>query len=102
MEWVGLQNQGTSQVTLETLMIPAYFDAQGGNAGSIIITGTALISYTTCHLHNQRSLTDEEEAAFDLKVPYVSSAEIPEVAQVNANEENGGAMVSVKATMVAN
>lgn len=85
-----LINDGTNQVTLKTLMIPAYYDTQNGNAGSITINGTALITYTTRQLYDGRALTGPEESHFTLAVP-LSHTKDPEVSQQAMEmDENAG------------
>jgi hypothetical protein len=57
-------NNNDNPVTLSTLMITEYFNAQGGDTGSILIQGTAQISYNSHHLQGGRFLDDVEEAPF--------------------------------------
>ncbi|KAL7481737.1 hypothetical protein ACHAW6_007410 [Cyclotella cf. meneghiniana] len=91
-----MKNEGSNAVTLETLMIPVYYDSQGGNAGSITISGTALISYYDAGsrrlLWSTRSGTktaEKEEATFSLQVVLAMRNESPDVA-----EESGEMMDS--------
>ena len=83
-------NNNANPVTLSTLMITGYYDAQGGDAGSILIQGTAQIAYTSRRLQGGRFLEDVEEAPFGLQVPLVRRVSAPEVAQISAEEGNVG------------
>ncbi|KAL7481896.1 hypothetical protein ACHAW6_007577 [Cyclotella cf. meneghiniana] len=87
-------NGNAQSVTLRTLMIPAYFDSQGGSAGSITIEGTAEISYSARHLVSSRYLGEVEEALFGLEVPLIHHFDDQKVVQVNA-EGNFGNIVGL-------
>jgi hypothetical protein len=67
-----VSNSGTSAVDLETLMIPTYYDLQGGSEGSVVIEGTAELTYS-------RRLTEsiialggvKEDTDFSIDIPLV-------------------------------
>jgi len=86
-------NDNAKSITLRTLMIPVYFDAQGGNSGSIVIEGIAKISYPARRLVSSRYLGEVEEALFGLEVPLVHHVDDLEIAQMNAEEGNVGRIV---------
>jgi len=86
-------NDNAKSVTLQTLIIPVYFDAQGGNFGSVVIEGTAEISYSARNLVSRRYLGEVEEALFGIEVHLVRHVEDPEVAQNNSEERNVGSIV---------
>ena len=68
-----------------------YFDSQGGKAGSITITGTAMISYSSRRLKGSRSLrVIKEEFPFGLDVPLVVATDTPEVARIKSEERSVG------------
>ncbi len=76
-------------------MIPVYFDAQGGDSGSIVIAGTAEITYDARRLvSGPRYLSEVEEALFGLEVPLARRVDDVEVSQMNAKEENFGYVAS--------
>ena len=87
-------NDNANSVALRTLMIPVYFDAQGGDSGSIVIAGTAEITYDARRLvSGPRYLGEVEEASFGLEVPLAHRGNDVEVAQMNAEEGNLGFVV---------
>ncbi|KAL7480678.1 hypothetical protein ACHAW6_006347 [Cyclotella cf. meneghiniana] len=79
-------NDETNQVTLKTLMIPAYYDAQNGNSGSITISGTALVSYTSRHLSDEHVIGGREDSPFTIEVP-LRLAENPDLSHQTIEEE---------------
>lgn len=81
-------NEGTSAVTLATLMIPVYYDSQGGQAGSVTITGTADITYMSRrHLSRELMLDDKVESApFELEILLTLSQNNPLVAQKSRDD----------------
>lgn len=83
-------------VTLSTLMIPVFYDLQGGNAGSITINGTASIIYSR-RLESGRFLEDDEEGKFLIELPLVERS-VPVVVD-SVTEENAG-QVSVLSRVV--
>lgn len=84
-------NDNATSVTLRTLVIPAYFDAQGGSSGSIVIKGTAKIFYSARRLVSDRFLHEEVvEAPFGLQVPLARRVDDPAIAPVIVEEGNFG------------
>ena len=74
-------------------MFPAYFDGQRGGFGSILIEGTAQISYSTSHLENRRYIGEVEESVFGLEVPLVCNVIDLEEAHINVEARNFGNIV---------
>lgn len=84
------------QVTLETLLLPAYYDAlDGGVDGSLAVSGTILLSYVDM---NRRRLGRElqggnqvqDESPFSVNIPLENQNGNPEIAQ----ERNGSSAAS--------
>jgi len=78
---------GANPVTLSTLMIPVFYDLQGGNAGSITISGTASIIYSR-RLESGRFLQDDEEGKFIIEIP-LADRSVPVVVDSVAEENTG-------------
>jgi len=79
-------------VTLSTLMVPIFYDLQGGNAGSVIINGTASIIYSR-RLESGRFLNDDEEGKFLIEIP-LGERSVPEVVELVV-EENAGPLLGL-------
>ncbi|KAL7484596.1 hypothetical protein ACHAW6_014891 [Cyclotella cf. meneghiniana] len=86
-------NDNGKSVMLQTLIIPVYFDALGGSAGSIVIEGTAEISYSARRLVGSSYLGEVEEALFGLEVPLIRYVDDPEIAQIIAKKRNFGSIL---------
>jgi hypothetical protein len=80
------ENQA-NPVTLSTLMIPVFYDLQGGSAGSITINGAASIIYSR-RLESGRFLQDEEEGKFLIEIP-LADRSVPVVVDSVAEENSG-------------
>ncbi|KAL7479160.1 hypothetical protein ACHAW6_004928 [Cyclotella cf. meneghiniana] len=78
-------NDNAKSITLQTLMIPLYFDLQGATSGSLVIEGIVEISYSARHLVDNRNLAVTEEA-FALEVPLSPHVDYPEIAQINTDD----------------
>jgi len=84
-------------VTLSTLMIPIFYDLQGGNAGRVTINGTASIIYSR-RLESGRVLEDDEEGKFLIELP-LDERSVPVVVDSVA-EENAGWVLGLTSVVV--
>eukprot|EP00569_Conticribra_weissflogii_P019159 CAMPEP_0171445476 /NCGR_PEP_ID=MMETSP0881-20121228/36030_1 /TAXON_ID=67004 /ORGANISM="Thalassiosira weissflogii, Strain CCMP1336" /LENGTH=496 /DNA_ID=CAMNT_0011969493 /DNA_START=212 /DNA_END=1702 /DNA_ORIENTATION=+ len=98
----------SGQVTLETLLIPAYYDALGGGAGgSLEVSGTVLLSYVASSGRRLgRELQDgnqvQDASPFSLSIPVENPTVIPKVAEVGSgNSASGFSVVTAAVTVVA-
>lgn len=96
----------SGQVTLETLLIPAYYDALSGGAdGSLEVSGTVLLSYVASSGRRLgRELQDgnqvQNASPFLLSIPLENPNEIPKVAEVG-NGNSASNFIATTMTMVA-
>lgn len=102
------------EVTLETLLIPAYYDAlDGGASGSLEVSGTVLLSYVDIAAENQRRLGRDlqdgdqvqEDSPFSISIPLNNPSDVPEIAQgvdeSSASSFNMAMVISVTGGVMA-
>ncbi len=77
-------------VTLSTLMIPVFYDLQGGNAGSITINGSASIIYSR-RLESGRFLQDDEEGNFLIEIQ-LADRSVPAIVK---SQDNAGRVLGL-------
>ncbi|KAL7462723.1 hypothetical protein ACHAXS_003098, partial [Conticribra weissflogii] len=86
----------SGQVTLETLLIPAYYDAlDGGAGGSLEVSGTVLLSYVASSGRRLgRELQDgnqvQDASPFSLSIPLENPNDIPKVVEVGSGSSASG------------
>lgn len=96
-----LYYRNSSQVDLETLLIPVYYDEQSstGNTGFITITGTADITYSGRRLNEkERELLDSAQTPFTLEIPF-GNREAPEILAASQEGEVNAAYIAGMATV---
>ncbi len=93
------------QVTLETLLLPSYYDAMDGGAdGSLEVSGTVLLSYVDSSGRRRlgRELQDgnqvQDEIPFSINIPLENPNNNPKVAEIGSRNSSSGFSV-VTATM---
>jgi len=90
--FVTTTDASTDGVTISTLMIPTYYDAQNGAAGSVTVSGTAMLTYSRRVLTARGLQVEEETAPFEFEVP-LESTDLPKIAEVD--EESGANFIGV-------
>ncbi len=115
------------EVTLSTLLIPAYYDALDGEVdGSLEISGTVLLGYIQSsdrqrdllghrdvyhrRLQNENQVQDEETPPFSVKIPLGKLDNTPKISHGGNKSSstgmkktsNGISLASAAATMIAN
>jgi len=79
-------------VTLSTLMLPVFYDLQGGNAGGVTINGTASIIFSR-RLESGSFLKDDDEGKFLIEV-LLAEHSVPAVVD-SVTEENAGRVLGL-------
>ncbi len=109
---VGIDNFVTTtsvvngQVTLETLLVPSYYDAlDGGADGSLLVTGTVLLSYIPLSGRRLgRELQDrilfQDDKTFFISIPLENPSEVPEIAR--DGDGNNDASIGVVTAAITN
>mmetsp|Transcript_2090 Transcript_2090/g.4492 ORF Transcript_2090/g.4492 Transcript_2090/m.4492 type:complete len:478 (-) Transcript_2090:1688-3121(-) len=69
----------SSEVTIETLMVPAYYDERNGDAGTMTLTGVATVVYNR-RLSDGRTLQEDNSSPlpFSVEIP-LAKKDLPEI-----------------------